>query len=223
MKGETDSKILYREGVKFWNANGTREFLDSRGLDYPEGELGPVYGHQWRHFNKPYNNTKSDGKKYADQLKDVIELLKKDPMTRRAIISAWNPNQSSEMSLLPCHVIYQFWISSNKRLHCSVFQRSGDIGLGIPFNIASASLFAHLIARATGNIAVELVHFISDAHVYSNNVEALKKQILRVPGIFPTIEISDDAPKDDIWNIKYEHIKLKNYIYAPTIRMEMAV
>ena len=221
MRGDTDAKILDKDGVKFWNANGTREFLDNRGLDYPEGQLGPVYGHQWRNFNKPYN-TKSDDK-YADQLKNVIQLLKKDPTTRRAIISAWNPNQLDQMALPPCHVLYQFWISNNKKLHCSVFQRSGDIGLGIPFNIASASLFTHLIARATGNVAVELVHFISDAHVYSNHVEALQKQVLRVPSKFPTIEISDDAPKEDIWNIKFKHIKLKNYKYAPPIHMKMAV
>jgi len=254
-RGDTDAKILDREGVKFWNANGKREFLDNRGLNYPEGELGPVYGWQWRRFGQPYNASMSEynygdeywytekpedyndvyreresavavkvrNGYYRDQLKDVIELLKKDPTTRRAIISAWNPNQLKYMALPPCHVLYQFWISSNKKLHCSVFQRSGDIGLGIPFNIASASLFAHLIARATGNIAVELVHFISDAHIYSNHVEALQKQLLRVPGKFPTIEISDDAPKEDIWNIKYEQIKLKNYSYAPTIRMEMAI
>lgn len=298
MRGDTDAKILDKDGVKFWNANGTREFLDNRGLDYPEGQLGPVYGWQWRNFGQPYTLYKkkakeaankeyqydyfnldreaqreveeeicqgiskierrqvvdklceqqnepttniknkylfhyynqyerrtpaAHGKEYADQLKNVIELLKKDPTTRRAIISAWNPNQLDKMALPPCHVLYQFWISNNKKLHCSVFQRSGDIGLGIPFNIASASLFTHLIARATGNVAVELVHFISDAHVYSNHVEALQKQVLRVPVKFPTIEISNDAPKEDIWNIKYKHIKLKNYDYAPPIHMKMAV
>jgi dihydrofolate reductase / thymidylate synthase len=255
LSGCTDTKVLDSDGIKFWNANSTREFLDKRGLNYPVGEMGPTYGWQMRSFGQPYNASMTEynygGDEYwydtddygivyrqresavavkvrngcyRDQLKDVIELLKNDPMTRRAIITLWNPNQLKRMALPPCLMQYQFWISSNKKLHCSTYQRSGDLGLGVPFNIASASLFTHLIARATNTVATELVHFIADAHVYSNHVESLQRQILRNPRQFPTIEIDTDAPKNDIWNIKYEQIHLKNYNYCkPNIKMTMAV
>ena len=237
LRGDTSALALAQRGVHIWDANGSREFLDQRGLSgYTVGELGPVYGHQWRHFNKPYTptgtndpetkgDTKEDGNgRYADQVRYVIDLLRKEPTTRRALISAWNPNQMAEMALPPCHVSYQFIIGNNKDLHCVTYQRSGDLGLGIPFNIASAALLTHLVARATGTTAKGLVLNIGDAHVYENHVAPLKRQLQRVPRIFPTIKFSSDAPKYAIWDTIPEQIHLCNY--APCkgrIEMKMAV
>lgn len=232
LRGDTDAKNLAREGVHIWDANGTRAFLDHRGLrEYPEGVLGPVYGWQWRRFGAPYDpltpaGRKDDGKTspFVDQVASVIALLRGDPMTRRALISAWNPNQLNEMALPPCHVSYQFWISSEGQLHCALYQRSGDIGLGVPFNIASASLLTHLVARATGTTARELVAFVADAHVYETHIAALRRQMLRSPRPFPTVRITDDAPRTEIWKTEARHIRLRDYNPCmPNIRMPMAV
>ncbi len=235
LRGETCATTLKRRGVHIWDANGSREFLDKRGLKkYAEGELGPVYGHQWRHFNKPYasastpkTNTPQHQKvteSYVDQIKYVIELLRKDPTTRRALLSAWNPNQLKEMALPPCHVSYQFIIGNNRELHCITYQRSGDLGLGIPFNVASAALLTHLIARATDTKATGLVLNIGDAHVYENHIVPLQRQLRKVPREFPTVSIATDAPRRAIWDTKPEHIHLTGYTPCKgKITMKMAV
>ena len=224
LNGDTDAKNLNKKGVKIWNDNGTREFLDSRGLEYPEGTLGPVYGWQWRNFNGPYNSSHPKilpNNKYKDQIKNIINILKHNPTSRRAILTSWNPNQSNEMALVSCHCMYHFWLSS-KGLHCSMFQRSGDSGLGIPFNIASASLLTHLIAYVVGVKAYEFVHFVSDFHVYLNHIEPLKKQILRNPRSFPRILLGNIP--DDLFNIDSSQIQLIDYFpCTPVIRMKMAI
>mgnify|MGYP003920828633 CR=1 FL=1 len=161
IKGKTNNKILKEQGVHIWDGNGSRDFLDSRGLyNLEEDDLGPVYGHQWRFFNAKYSDCNNDytGKGF-DQLEYIIKCLK-DPnerYSRRLIMTAWNPEQIDKMALPPCHVLGQFNVIDNK-LSCSLYQRSGDVGLGVPFNIASYSILTHILAKHCGLIANEFVN-----------------------------------------------------------------
>jgi thymidylate synthase len=202
IRGQTDNRILKEQGVHIWDANGTRDFLDSRGLThYGVDELGPIYGYQWRGFGRPYAPQQPitgwhseewlNDESYADQLQQIIGALK-DPAqrnSRRLIMTAWNPNQLEQMALPPCHVLAQFRVKNGNKLSCALYQRSGDIGLGVPFNIASYSFLTHLLATHCGLEADEFVHFLGDAHIYAEHVEPLKQQIERVPLAFPRISI----------------------------------
>jgi thymidylate synthase len=223
ISGSTDNRLLQEKNVSIWNGNSTREFLDSRGLyDRQVGDLGPVYGFQWRHFNATYIDRnldyEGDG---VDQLQNIIDDLKNEDTrgSRRHILTAWNPCQLDAMALPPCHMICQFNVRENKYLSCALFQRSGDVGLGVPFNIASYSLFTHILAKHCGLIADEFVHFLGNCHIYEEHIEPLKVQIQREPMEFPKIEIKriyeniEDYNIDDIeWKTKYvshEAIKMK--------------
>lgn len=213
IRGSTSSIELQKRGVNIWNGNGTREFLNSRGLYHlEEGDLGPIYGHQWRHFNAEYTNStmcyKGEG---IDQLKYIIDELS-NPETRtsrRLIMTAWNPCQINQMALPPCHVMAQFHVRDNQYLSCALFQRSGDVGLGIPFNIASYALLTHILAKHCGLEAEEFVHFLGNCHIYEEHMEALKSQITLEPMIFPRININkrdaiEDYNLDDIeWVTPY--------------------
>lgn len=222
LKGDTNVKNLQDKNVKIWNGNSTREYLDSVGLtNYEEGELGPVYGFQWRHFGAQYETCHTDYTgKGIDQIANVIDLIKNNPTSRRIIFSAWNPVDMKNMALPPCHVLYQFYVNDGE-LSCSLYQRSGDMGLGIPFNIASASVLTYILAHICGLKTGELIHTIGDAHIYLNHVEAVTKQIERIPSEFPTLHI-DNAP-NDFEKLKYENFRLENYNPQKTIRMKMAV
>ncbi|KAJ3255944.1 Thymidylate synthase [Boothiomyces macroporosus] len=182
IRGQTDAKILSDKGVKIWDKNGSREFLDSRGLNYREGDLGPVYGFQWRHFGAEYKGCDYDytgqGK---DQLRDVINSLIHNPTDRRMVMSAWNPADLDKMALPPCHMFSQFYLTNDKKLSCQLYQRSCDVGLGVPFNIASYALMTMMIAHALGYQYGEFVHCMGDAHIYLNHVDALTEQIKREP------------------------------------------
>jgi len=223
IRGSTDNTILQEKKVSIWNGNSTREFLDSRGLYNREvGDLGPVYGFQWRHFNANYVDRNSDyANKGIDQLQTIINNLKNEDTrsSRRHILTAWNPCQLDEMALPPCHMICQFNVRENKYLSCALFQRSGDIGLGVPFNIASYSLFTHILANHCGLIADEFVHFLGNCHIYEEHIEPLKIQIQREPMEFPKIKIKrtcenieDYCIDDIIWQTPYvshDIIKMK--------------
>ncbi len=225
ISGSTNNNELIEKNVHIWDANGSREFLDSRGLtENEENDLGPVYGHQWRHFNAPYSNCHEDYQgKGIDQLQNIINMLK-DPNqrnSRRLVLSAWNPCQLDEMALPPCHVLMQFYVREDKYLSCSLYQRSGDVGLGIPFNIASYSFLTHMIAHHCGLIADEFVHFIGNAHIYENHLAGLLEQLKRKPFKFPKMrllnhhESINDYDIDDIsW--------IKEYKHQGTIKMEMS-
>lgn len=225
INGDTDNQKLIDKKVKIWNANSTREFLDSRGLHNNEAnDLGPVYGHQWRHFNAKYDNCHTDyTNKGIDQLQNIISILK-DPEqrnSRRIILSAWNPCQINEMALPPCHVLMQFNVRDDKYLSCILFQRSGDVGLGIPFNIASYSFLTHILAKHCDLIADEFIHFIGNAHIYENHFDALTKQIERPPLEFPQIEIDNKHENINDYNIN--DIKwIKEYKHHETLKMEMS-
>lgn len=225
INGDTDNQKLIDKKVKIWNANSTREFLDSRGLyDNEVNDLGPVYGHQWRHFNAEYDNCHTDyTNKGVDQLQNVINILK-DPNqrnSRRILLSAWNPCQIDEMALPPCHVLMQFNVREGKYLSCILFQRSGDVGLGIPFNIASYSFLTHILAKHCDLIADEFIHFIGNAHIYENHFEALTKQIERSPLEFPEIEISNKHENINDYTIN-DINWIKEYNHHETLKMEMS-
>ena len=224
VKGDTSNETLQKQNVKIWNGNASREFLDSRGLTYlAENDLGPVYGHQWRFYNAKYYDCHTDYKnKGIDQLQNVIDGIKESKETgissRRLILNAWNPQQLNEMALPPCHVMSQFFVQDNK-LSCALYQRSGDVGLGIPFNIASYSFLTHLLAKHCDLDAGEFIHFIGNAHIYEDHKEALLEQINRTPKKEPTLEIIKQ--RENIDDYVFTDFKIKNYQHDKTIKMEM--
>ncbi|EME43762.1 thymidylate synthase-like protein [Dothistroma septosporum NZE10] len=201
--GDTNAQTLQNQNVHIWDGNGSREYLDSVGLGHREvGDLGPVYGFQWRHFGAEYKTCHDDYiGQGVDQLAEVIHKLKNNPYDRRIILSAWNPADLKKMALPPCHMFAQFYVSfpstsqtradGTKRgtLHTLLYQRSNDMGLGVPFNIASYALLTHMIARATDLVPGSLTHTMGDAHVYMDHKEALEVQLTRQPKDFPTLEI----------------------------------
>lgn len=222
--GCTDNRVLQSKRIHIWDGNGSKEFLEKRGLGHRrEGDLGPVYGFQWRHFGAEYGTCDDDYTgKGVDQLAWIINEIKTNPTSRRLIMSAWNPSDLPAMALPPCHLMAQFYVdTTRKELSCQMYQRSADMGLGVPFNIASYSLLTHLIAHCCGLRAGEFVHVIGDAHVYLNHIDPLKEQLKRVPGEFPTLKIKTDSR--DIDQIKMEHVELVGYKPQKTIKMAMAV
>ncbi|GAB5355203.1 hypothetical protein AAMO2058_000185800 [Amorphochlora amoebiformis] len=223
ISGSTDADLLRDKNIHIWDENAKREFLDKRGLtDYEEGDLGPVYGFQWRHFGAEYRgrhrNYTSEG---IDQLAQVIEMIQKDPYSRRIILTAWNPCALRYMALPPCHVFAQFYVSSKQELSCHMYQRSADMGLGVPFNIASYSLLTHLIAQVCSLKTGEFVHTIGDAHVYLNHIDPLREQLTRAPRLFPTLTIN--LNKTGIDDFVYRDLKVEGYNPWPAIKMTMAV
>ena len=221
IRGSTSNKELNDKKVNIWNGNSSREFLDSRGLDYEEGDLGPVYGFQWRHFGQQYETCNSDySGKGIDQLKNVIDMIRDDPNSRRIIMSSWNPVDLDKMALPPCHVMCQFNVNTiNNTLDCQLYQRSGDMFLGVPFNIASYSFLTHIIAKITGYKPGKLIHILGDTHIYESHIESVKDQIKRVPHKFPELSISDELT--DIDDIKEEYFMIKNYNHYEKIKAPM--
>jgi len=222
--GSTNNEKLNEKGVHIWDANASREFLDNRGLkNNAVNDLGPVYGHQWRHFNAPYTNCHSNyGGQGIDQLKYIIDQLKskEGKTSRRLIMTAWNPCQIDEMALPPCHVLVQFNVREQKYLSCSLYQRSGDVGLGVPFNIASYSFLTHILAKHCDLIAEDFVYFLGNAHIYENHIPILENQILRKPYHFPKISIHNKH--NDIENYCIEDIEwIKPYIHYESLKMDM--
>ena len=226
--GCTDARVLQAKDVHIWDGNSTREFLDARGLGHHEvGDLGPVYGFQWRHFGADYHGFAADYTgQGVDQLQAVLRQLRTTPMDRRIVMSAWNPADISKMALPPCHMFCQFYVDrgedGQQLLSCLMYQRSADMGLGVPFNIASYALLTHLVARVTGMCPHELVLVMGDAHVYKTHEDALRIQVERPPRPFPRLRI-DDGIGQDIDAVRAEHITLFGYDPHPAIKMPMAV
>ncbi|XP_003747673.1 thymidylate synthase [Galendromus occidentalis] len=223
LRGSTNAKELSAKNVTIWDANGSRAFLDKLGFSArEEGDLGPVYGFQWRHFGATYIDMHTDYTgQGTDQVSQLIEAIRKDPNDRRLILSAWNVKDLPSMALPPCHCLAQFYVADGE-LSCQLYQRSADIGLGVPFNIASYALLTHIIAHYTDLKTGEFIHTTGDTHIYLNHVEPLSKQIEREPKDFPTLEIIADKTIP-FWALKAEDFKLNDYSPHPSIKMEMAV
>lgn len=222
LRGDTSSKRLSEKGVRIWEGNTSREYLDGRGLKYDEGDCGPVYGYQWRHWNAEYGSYDDsyDGKG-IDQIAQVIDSIKNDPYSRRHIISAWNVEQLDQMVLPPCHVMCQFFVSKDGELSCQMYQRSADMFLGVPFNIASYAALTYIIARETGLKPKELIMCFGDAHIYSNHMDAVEEQLQRDQLKFPTLRISSDAGAYD--SLKIDDFIIEGYSPHGTIKAPMAV
>lgn len=222
LRGETNAKILKNKGVKIWDKNSSKEYLNSIGLiNNEEGDCGPIYGFNFRYFGAKYIDCNTDytGQGF-DQLIDVINKLKNDANSRRIIINLWNPNDLDKVCLPPCHVLYQFIVYDNK-LTCSMYQRSGDLGLGVPFNIASASLLTYIIGFLTNLIPYELVHTIGDNHIYLNHIDILKEQINKKPYKFPTLKINN-RNQNNVENFILDDFKLNDYKSHEILKMEMS-
>ncbi|XP_016887026.1 thymidylate synthase isoform X1 [Cynoglossus semilaevis] len=221
-QGSTNAKELSEKGVKIWDANGSRAFLDKLGFtDREEGDLGPVYGFQWRHFGAEYKDMHTDYTgQGVDQLKNVIDTIKNNPEDRRIIMCAWNPKDLPLMALPPCHAICQFYVCDGE-LSCQLYQRSADMGLGVPFNIASYALLTYMIAHITGLKPGDFVHTLGDAHVYINHIQPLEVQMQREIRPFPKLKILRKV--ENIDDFRAEDFEICHYNPHPVIKLQMAV
>ena len=201
LRGESNVAYLREHGVSIWD-----EWADERG------ELGPVYGVQWRSWGT------ADGGQ-VDQLSQVLDTLKKNPDSRRMLVSAWNVGELPQMALLPCHALFQFYVADGK-LSCQLYQRSADLFLGVPFNIASYALLTHMVAQAVGLQVGEFVHTFGDVHLYLNHVDQAKTQLEREPYPFPALKI---APKTDLFAFELEDFSIEDYAFHPHIKAAVAV
>jgi thymidylate synthase len=227
IKGNTDSRILEEKGVKIWSGNTSKEFLEANGLPYEEGIGGPIYGYMWRRFGEKYKyqvgaeEKETIGlEKGVDQLKNIVDEIRKNPTSRRLFMSAWNPCQLDQMCLPPCHVSYQFYVR-NGELECQMYQRSADVFLGLPFNIASVALLTHLIASVCG-LGVGNIHIvIGDAHIYKEHLDAVKIQLGRRNEryILPSLRLRRKA--EEVWDYNFEDIEIVDYESAPAIKARM--
>jgi thymidylate synthase len=225
VKGETSNKILNNQNVHIWDGNASKEFLSSRGLShYEEGDLGPIYGYQWRHFNAPYEGIHADyNNNGIDQLQNVIETLK-NPETRasrRMMVTAWNPCQLDEMALPPCHIMFQFNVVDGNKLSCSLYQRSVDCALGQPFNICSYAMLTHLIAHHCGLEPYEFMYHMGNCHIYEEHINPMKDQIEREPYEFPKIRIINK--RENISDYIVSDFIIDNYRHHEKIKMSMVV
>jgi dihydrofolate reductase/thymidylate synthase len=223
LSGSTNNQTLLDQNVKIWEKNASREFMDSNGFIKREiNDLGPVYGHQWRHFNAEYIDHKTDyTNKGIDQIKYVLNLLKTDPMSRRIILSAWNPSQIDQMNLPPCHMMAQFYVSNSKELSCMMYQRSADVGLGLPFNIASYAILTYILAKLSNLTPKKLSIIIGDAHIYENHENVLKEQIKRKPFNFPTLKFNNQKEYNSIEDFTIDDFIVENYLHHDVLKMDM--
>ncbi len=202
LSGDTNIRYLNDNGVSIWN-----EWADNNG------DLGPVYGKQWRSWSTPNNET-------IDQISNLLVNIRKNPDSRRHIISAWNVSDVENMALPPCHCLFQFYVSNNK-LSCHLYQRSADVFLGVPFNIASYALLTHMIAHVSNLKVGDFVHTFGDAHIYTNHIEQVKMQLQRKPMNLPKIELNNSV--NNLFDFQYEDIKIIDYESHPHIKAKVAV
>lgn len=218
LKGDTHVKYLQDNGVRIWNEWSTAEQTARFGR--PEGELGPIYGHQWRNYGaskKPDGSYNQDG---VDQIVEVIEQIKKNPNSRRLIVSGWNPAEATQVALPPCHTLFQFFVADGK-LSCQLYQRSADLFLGVPFNIASYSLLTHMIAQVCDLEVGEFVWTGGDCHLYQNHIEQVNEQLSREAYELPTLWLNPDIK--DIFDFTFDDIRVENYKSHPAIKAPVAV
>lgn len=225
LRGQTNNKILNEKGIHIWDGNSSKEFMNKLGLDYPEGELGPIYGYSWRHFGGNYNPNNPDNTHANeggfDQIQYIINTLKTDPFSRRLILNGWNPCVLNQVALPPCHMMCQFYVSNEMELSCKLYLRSNDLFLGAPFNIASYSLLTHMLADICKLKVGKLVYTVGDAHIYENHIEQVKEQLKRIPREFPSLKIVEHPER--IEDYRLESFVIEGYNPYPTIKAEMAV
>lgn len=229
LSGNTDATILQRQGVRIWDGNTSRQFLDNRGLyHYPEGDVGATYGHCWRHFGAKYQTCHHDytGQGF-DQISYIINELKTNPTSRRIFMSSWNPPALHEMSLPPCHLSAQFYVEfdedGTKHLSCQMYQRSVDTFLGCPWNIMSYSVLTYILAIITDMKPKELIMCLGDVHIYCNHVEQVQEQLKRMPFPFPKLIINHEIKNKKIEDISIDDFQLLNYQFHPAIKATMAI
>lgn len=228
LRGDTNARHLAAEGVNIWNGNSSREALDAKGLThYEEGDCGPIYGYQWRHFGAEYNGPMNTPYgKGVDQWSNCIRLLKEEPTSRRIFMSAWNPVDLDKMCLPPCHVSYQFYVkgAGKGKLYCMMYQRSADLFLGVPFNIASVSLMVHVMSYLTGLEAGGVSVVMGDAHIYEDHWKVVREQLTREPieKGFPRLYIRD-RQQEEVEDFEFEDFILEKYQYHSTLKAKMMV
>jgi thymidylate synthase len=221
LRGSTDITELQKKNVKIWDGNDTAEYRQRINTKLPIGDLGATYGFQFRHFGAEYHGVNDYSGQGYDQVQNVLDLIKTDPNSRRMIINLWNPKSLKDMLIPPCLVMYQFYVSRNKFLNLAITQRSGDLGLGVPFNVASASLLVYIIAKMNDLTPGELTHNIGDAHIYNNHIEPLKTQLERTPYSFPGLIVK--VKKENITDYNIDDFELQDYNCHPNIKMDMAI
>jgi len=224
--GSTDARALAARGVHIWEGNGSRAALDARGLSHRAvGDLGPVYGFQWRHFGAPYTDFTADYTGAGvDQIAALVDGLTADPAGRRHLLTAWDPAALPAMALPPCHVLAQFYVARGE-LSCQLYQRSADLGLGVPFNVASYALLTVLVAAVTGLTPGDFLHVVGDAHVYGNHGGALAEQLRRAPRAFPTLSLRRPLRRGVAGLTEWEwgDLQVDGYEPHPAVKMDMAV
>ena len=220
LRGSTNNKELQEKNVHIWDGNSSKEYMKQRGLDYQEGDLGPIYGYQWRNFGDQYKGSDCKERNGFDQLKYMIDLIQNDPTSRRIILSAWNPPDLDKMALPPCHIMFQIYVSGDF-IDGQLYQRSGDMFLGVPFNIASYSFLLHIIGKITHKKPRFLYHILGDCHIYSGHYEAVEKQLLRSTFQFPKLLISDELKDIDILDESF--FKIVDYQSHQSIKASMVV
>lgn len=225
IRGDTNSKLLEEKGIHIWAGNTSREFLDTHNFPTrQEGMMGPMYGFQWRHFNGTYDEQTGKGTGGLDQLKELIENLKSDPFSRRHLLTDYNPEMAKSGVLYPCHsIVLQFYVSDDKQyLDAFCYNRSSDVFLGLPFNIASTSLLVRLIAQVAGYTPRFVNIALGDAHIYACHTDAVKEQVARSPYPFPKLEIKKTLSTiEDIETLEFQDFDLIHYASHPNIKAKM--
>lgn len=218
VRGQTQVSHLQEQGVSIWNEWATPEQTARFGRR--EGDLGPIYGHQWRNFGATERQDGSYANDGFDQLSHVLDQIRDNPTSRRLIVSGWNPAEAERVALPPCHTLFQFFVSEG-RLSCQLYQRSADVFLGVPFNIASYALLTMMTASVSGLGLGEFIHTFGDVHLYSNHLEQARLQLSRTPRPLPTMLI--DPSVKNLFDFRYEHFQLKDYLPYPRIQAPVAV
>lgn len=235
LRGETQTKLLEEKKINIWKGNTSREFLDKRGLNHlPVGDMGKGYGYQWRHW-ETYTRSENQGyesgdtryeSSEVDQIKDLLEGMRKDPFGRRHVVTGWNPGQLHEMALPPCHMMHMYSITPDNKLHSTFVMRSNDVPYGLPFNIMSYALLNEIFSKHLGLTPGDLVYMGQDVHIYQNQMAMVDEILERTPRALPKLVIKKDLPTfEDVLNLQWEDIELIGYDPYPDVKNkpEMAV